>query len=400
MNWNDLATSDLPSLTAYPPISSDLLQLHLLNKNTDIKTPNAIDEPPSSFPQSNSTSRPTQLNDDTFSHPMESLENMIRRHEHKLFSSMIQRCKEETRQRTTRAIDDQLQQQWDKERAAFTKSARGEVSGKKIQDWSSPSPFRSTSINDSLASAANPDPSYMFEHWKIVEQMSRLSVVDTVEQFSRLASNASRQNKSTTSMIAYDSAWQLIANLISVCNSPVDQAKATLSHFCRQFQVNVINRVRQASLVGQNTDSMYRNDVTAKCEVFSRLTVGTADPWAVCFYCLRCGDANAALQALQQVQQLDNSVGKLLAALAHVQGNASCLWDVHSSTIRLDVSDQQDVKKLLEAADVSTTGHKKAVLLLLSGSQNWPFSFEPTEGFQTIEEIGRASCRERVLNLV
>jgi Nup93/Nic96 len=387
MDWNNLAASDLPSLTAYPPVTSSFLQFQLSSKNTDVKTPNAVDAL-FSRRQPNSTSQPTQLNEDALSPQMESLENLILQHEHTMFASMIQRCTDETRQKTTKAVDDQLQRQRDQERAVFTQSTRGEIVGKKIQELSRTSPFFSNGSNDYATSLVKPDPTFTLEHWKIVERMSRLSVVDSVEQFSRLASNASRQNKNVTSMIAYASAWQLTANLVTVYvrNSPVDQARATLSHFCKQFQVNVINRVRQAALAGQNTHSMFPNDLTAQCEVFSRLAVGTTDPWAVCFYCLRCGDAKAALQTLDQIQQVDKAVERLLVAMANTQGGSPCLWDVQAPKIRLDRSDQQTVNKLLEDADVSISGHKKAVLLLLSGSKVWPFNFEPTEGFQTIED--------------
>ena len=389
MNWNDLASSDLPSLTVYPPETSNLMQTLLSDKNTTTKTPSVLDDL-LSFRQANATGasmlQPNLLNDETFSPPIETLENLIQRHEQTLLSTLVQHCTDETRQRTTKDIDDQLQQQWDKERAAFTRNSRGELIGKKSQEWLSPSPFRSTVIHDSISKSEKIDPNFVLSHLKIVEGMSQGSIMDSVEQFSRLATDESRKNKNATQMMAYESAWQLIANLVSVDHSPADQARATLRHFCKQFQVTVVNRVRQASLVGQNTNSIYSNDLTAQCEVFSRLTVGTTDPWAVCFYCLRCGDANAAFHALKQVQPLDEAVGRSLLKMVRAQGNSTCLWDVQASIVRLDRSDQHHVVTLFESPDNSTNVHKKAVLLLLSGNKPWPFNFEPTEGFQTIED--------------
>jgi nuclear pore complex protein Nup93 len=341
----------------------------------------------SSFRHPNSKSTLNRQNNDAFSHPLDSLENMIQQFEQTLFSAMIQRCTDETRQKTNKAIDDQMQKQWDKERALFLSSTHGKVIGKKIEECPNASSLFCAGITDSSAILAKPDPSFTFSHWKVVERMHQMNITDVTEQFSRLASHALLKNESATSIVAYESAWQLISHLVCVRNSPVDQARATLTHFCRQFQLNVINRVRQASLVGQNTDSIYSNDLTAKCEVFSRLVVGTTDPWAVCFYCLRCGDANAALQALEQVQLLDEAVGRLLLAMTYAQGNSSCLWDIQASVVRLDRSHQHEVNKLLETTDDSTAGFKKAVLLLLSGNEPWPFNFEPTEGFQTIEDF-------------
>ena len=386
MDWDELASSELPSITVIPPAASNLSQFQQSNKNAvfaTTTTTNPLDTL-SALHQPNST----HSNDDPFRPAMETLDDLIRRYEYQLFSSTIQRYHDETRQRTAEAIDNQLQQQWDKVRDNFTKNSRGEINGKKNHEWSKSSPFHTSDFDASLA---KPDPSFILAHWRIVERMNRSTILDCIEKFSHLSSDASRQNRNSSSMMAYESAWQLVACLVGARNSPIDQARGTLTHFCQQFQVNVINRVRRASLAGQNTDSIYTNDFTAQCEVFTRLTVGTTDPWAVCFYCLRCGDANAALPALEQIPQLDEAVRRLLVAMTRAQGNSSCLWDGRASILRLDRSDQETVGKQLEDFDaraVSTTGseYKTAVLQLLSGSKPWPFTFEPKEGFQTIED--------------
>jgi Nup93/Nic96 len=389
MDWSDLASSDLPSLTDYPPAASNSLHDQLSNGTTDVTATalNALsmNDGIKNLPHVQPTNA-AQPNDLPWI-PKDRLDDVIRRYDHNLSASMMQQWRDETRQQTASAVDHQLRQCWEKERASFTKEMAKNQSVKKPQGYLGSSPFRSNS-STALATDIKPDPSFIVEHYKVVERMSRQNISATVDQFMQIAMDASYQSK-IPMMTAYKSAWQLVANLVTVRNSPVDQAKAILSHLCQQFLVSVTNRVRSASLSGQNTNSSYLNDITALCDVFTRLTMGNSNPWAVCFYCLRCGDVNAALCALDPLQP-EEPIRRLLTVLARLQGNAPCLWDSQGAILCYNQNDRQFVDELFVADGNrdkgSTNIHKNAVLTLLAAKAPWSFSFEAMEGFQTIED--------------
>jgi Nup93/Nic96 len=387
MDWNDLASNNLPVPS---------LQLQFSNRSSKA-TASELSALWAGDGVVNTTLEDANLLKDTQStetndiprRSIESLEEMIQRHERGLLSSLLQHCNDETRQKTNKAVDHQLQEMWNEERTLFSKDSFGGLNyhgriGDRSAELPASSPFHSLM----MANMFEPDSTYVLEYWKIVERMSVQNINDSIEEFSRLAWDLSRPNK-PPSMIAYTSAWHLMADLIQSSNAPVDQAKAMLSHFCKQYLVTVANRVRQASLVGQDTESMYLNDVAAQCAAFTRLTIGNIDPWAVCFYCLRCGDANAALYAMERLHT-DASIHRLLSAMARTQGTASCIWDSPDSPLCLDASDRRTVTTLLERYNddnASKNVYKEAVLTLLSANTAWPFNLEASEGFKTIEDF-------------
>jgi nuclear pore complex protein Nup93 len=195
----------------------------------------------------------------------------------------------------------------------------------------------------------------------------------------------------------YATAWQLIAHLVKVPDSPVDQACGALTHFCKQYQVYLTDYVRQASLSGHDattTTKSYRNTLVIKCFAFAKLKSGLLTTtnkeedllWSVLYYCLRCGDAVAAEEVAQEVTSPTLApVQRIIATMAHNQRES--LWE--AGPPRLALEDQRAVEDLLERAkhqEVGRNFHQIGVLTLLSGAGQ-PVTSETVEGFKTIEDF-------------
>lgn len=454
MDWNDLASSALPSLSDNNNISGsgphgwnlNLSQLQvagqsLLHGSSGISMGDPFGnsrfavagEAQQGISGSRSdpfaTAPGAMLQQATHNHhhrPLESLEDAIQRHEEEMLSSIIQRCTDETRQSTAAAIEAQLQAAWEADRAVWVKelvgtgslggaaatvSAASSNTKSNIVGLLAASPFRSSAGPNqnqrfqppgaAVFDTAKPDPALVQAHWKVVQQMRQERIADVIDNFARVAdATAGPQNhRNSSAILGYASAWQLAGNLVLVPHSPVDQAKATLAHFCKQFQVVVTNRVRQAALAGQDTSSAYTHDLAAQCETFTRLTVGAVDPWAVLYYCLRCGDAVAAMEVLRQIST-DPALQRIVDVMAQAQGNAACMWESRNSLFRLDPSDRRVVGDLLEhtkRTDPVSNIHQMGVYSLFSASSSQPVTSETIDGFKTIEDYLTGSLWKAVL---
>lgn len=424
MDWDELASSELPTLSSgrggsssYHP-NLQLLQPRDAGHNSDpfstSHSSQAQGSTSAAFLSSFAASPAVPQPQARHHRPLESLEEAIQRHEQKMLASIIQRCADETRQRTSAAIEAQLQSAWERDRAVWIKETVGSrfMEG---ADATTNTPHRSNNVGLLTASQFYPsspnrihpgatsslDSAFVQSHWKVVQQMGKMPVADVVDQFSRVAIDAALPNhRSSTAIMGYSSAWQLAANLVQVPHTPVDQARAALAHFCKQFQGVVTNRVRQAALAGHDTASGHSNDLAAQCETFSRLTSGTADPWGVLYYCLRCGDAVAAVDALQRTPA-DLALQRILDVMAAAQGNAACVWESRNAPFRLDPSDRRVLSDLLDHAkradSASISIHQLGVYSILSESGSQPVTSENVEGFKTIEDYLTASIWNAVL---
>ena len=389
MDWSDLASTALPTLPEY---RSSVFHQSDCEPNPPTMPQLAAVLPSSSAPSENYRS-------------VESLDAFIDRHEREVLSTLLQRCTDETHQRTSQTAEAHMQATWERERAVALKEIIGSRSLSGLWSFSSAAaasnrfglserthvallaatPFGAASSEKT--SRINLDPTLVLDHLKVVERIGDLSSSEIIEHFERLASDAVARCQFSSTMMGYVSAWQLLSHLAGASPSPFDQAKATLSHFCKQFQVTVSNRVSQASLAGQDTTSSYSNDIAAQCQTYSRVMTGDTDPWTIGFFCLRCGDATAALQVLHPIAE--PLVVRILSSMAHIQGNAVCIWDQKFEFPLLDSSDRRLLGNLLgESAPTSSMNvYKKAVISLLAANSPWPFSFKSTEGLTTIEDF-------------
>jgi Nup93/Nic96 len=358
------------------------------------------------FQNNESSNRNNVTISDEVHRPAESLDALVDRYERNALSVLLQRYTDETRQRTTQAVEAQMQSLWERERAVCLKEVVGSHSLEGLGSVAFADPASKVQgLNESshvALMAATPfgteyeencismklDPALVQAHWEVVRGIGKLNTSEVIAQLERVASDSLERNQLSSSMMGYVSVWHLISNLAVAPPFPFDQAKAALSHFCKQFQVTLTNRVRRASLAGQDTTSSYSNDLAAQCEAFSRLTTGNTDPWTVGFFCLRCGDASAALQVLTSISE--PSVHRMLSSMTQMQGNMACIWDQSTIPLRLNSADRRAVRTLLDdnfPTDRPSNLFKKAVLSLLAANSSWPFSFEETEGLKTVEDF-------------
>ena len=381
--------------------------------------------------------------------PLESLEDVIKRHENELMDGIVSRMEEETRRTTDAAVEAQLQAAWEADRAAWMQEHCGMMggtsttaatttaltplalgnggaaaSGGRLVD-ASLSPYRSPDPRGFLSgpTAGTPlEESLVQAHLKVVQNMKKSSTngvsTSTIEEFVRILEG--RPDPPTQ---GYSAAWHLVAQLMRSSGSnhnsnsaAVSQAKATLAHFCQQYRTHVLTTVRRSA--ASTSSSRYANDVTAQCEAYARLQLGgnfttapssaSSPPWPVIYFCLRCGDAVAALEAVQTAAgggaMMDPAVERIVATLARAQGNdASSLWESATVTANdgggggllrlLDPTDMQSLADLLDSAkrmeqqpNNDNKVHEMGVYALLSAASDQPISSDTVEGFRRIED--------------
>lgn len=377
----------------------------------------------------------------------ESLQDMLGRHEQDILNKIILQTEAETRQRTDQLVERQLQQAWEKERDCWiqelvgTRNLRGaantntsttapgmaplqssgssghghttlSVRPSEAQTWSQssapPSSYNhhGSSIVGTREEPSGPaDPRVVQAHLSVVQEEIKgeptpRQLEQAVEKFQKLTDPASGSPMESS----YASAWQLVSQLIKVHkHSPVDQAMAALVHFCQQFQMLVVNRVRRGALAHQDMSvpTLYANDMAGQCAAFCKLTLGATDsPWPVLFYCLRCGDAVAAKEVLSKSTislsgDAQAALNRILTAMAQGQRNACCFWN--AGPPRIDAGDRQMVADLLEHSKnmESKDMHQTGVYALLSGMASYPTS-ETVLGFSAIEDY-LCSCLWKAL---
>jgi Nup93/Nic96 len=402
MDWSDFASAALPKLDDY---ESSGFQRAKQDSRPFAPPSSSLSFPNVPFSNNGTSNLKNNLaKPDEVHRPAESLDELIGRYEQEALSAVLRRCTDETRQRTTQAVEAQMQSMWERERAVWLKEIIGSHSlgglGSSasagnaskypgLNERSQVALLAATPFGSEYAEAISSmklDPAIVREHWNVVRGVGEKSITEIIAQLESVASDSLTRAQLSSSTLGYVSVWHLMSNLVVAPSSPFEQAKATLSHFCKQFQGTVTSRVRHASLAGQDTSSSYSNNLAAQCEAYSRLMTGNTDPWTVCFFCLRCGDAAAALQVLTSISQ--PSVHRILSSMALVQGNMACIWDQRSA-FRLDSSDRRAVISLVDdnpSTDTSSNVYKKAVLSLLAANSPWPFSLEATEGLKTIED--------------
>lgn len=162
---------------------------------------------------------------------------------------------------------------------------------------------------------------------------------------------------------ADSSAWRLLGNVIA------RNEFGALSYYCHQFQEIVKAKVRGATASGQDISTPYSlsNGIAKVVASYVKLTTNiTSSPWPIVFYCLRCGDATAALHVLDAANtQVDPSLHQIVSILSQAQGSLSCLWDA-SIPPAIPEPVRQAVAALFERNKDSSDPYYVASLALLS----------------------------------
>jgi hypothetical protein len=168
-----------------------------------------------------------------------------------------------------------------------------------------------------------------------------------------------------TTTTADSCAWKMLENIVASNNH------GALSFYCHQFVDIVKTRVREATAAGQNTSMPYSlsNGMAQIVASYVKLTTNiTTSPWPVVYYCLRCGDATAALHVLDVTNnQVNPFVRRIIAALDQAQGNSPCIWNAATPPV-ISVTDRQAAAELYDRTkhQDSTDPFHLACLALLS----------------------------------
>mmetsp|Transcript_18969 Transcript_18969/g.21437 ORF Transcript_18969/g.21437 Transcript_18969/m.21437 type:complete len:871 (+) Transcript_18969:38-2650(+) len=333
------------------------------------------------------------------------IEEVVRRHRDGMLERILKDQRGETQRLLDKAVERQIEEDWEEERTWWRKELVGDRNlvdatninthniGGKVRDprfdgesnFSTPrerglliTEFGDGNRNTSGSSfATGCDPKAMKDHLEIVKRTQETSdLKQAIADFERLARDSSN---------GYHNAWLLLGCMIPSMQNPINGAQGALSHFCRQYQRIINNHVKSASLSGQDiSTSINYGGCSAMAEMIAsyvKLTSGSnASVWEILYYCLRCGDAQAAKVVLDVTPYFSEQpiVSHILNQLSQRQGAAYCMFEVGSPMIssgdRFDILNLYEKSKNLE----TNSTHKLGVLALLCGQR--------LESFSTVED--------------
>lgn len=267
------------------------------------------------------------------------------------------------------------------------------------------------------------DPYFIREHGLIIQDLTRHMPDKVASKFGQLALRAGTTTPLTPVQAGYATAWKWMEHLLqhqqlrwSINRGPkldtIDQAIATLHHLSLQFYGQVENTVRIAVAAGQSNliQPTYYDPIAIQCQAYTKLLFGAQalhTPWAVLYYCLRCGSGSVAALDVWQVSKplatisdtVADSITRLLVAMKP--------WGQPSpgDPPRLSISDRHIVADYLQSLQQDSGGqgpeneanhqasvHQVGFLALLSGTGTLP-NDSNVHGFSTIEDFlfGRIS---------
>jgi hypothetical protein len=278
-------------------------------------------------------------------------EERINDHIENLVNNCIKTQQEETR----RIVDDLYEKRVQKAHDARMKRYIAELHGNRTLGGSSNTTTPLSSM--SLHVTQDLDPAQVSPYLQTVYMWNR-SPQAPLEQVLLAFSNLA-----TTT--AGSCAWKMLENIIASNNH------GALAFYCHQFADIVKTRVREATATGQDTSMPYSlsNSMAQIVASYVKLTTNiTTTPWPIVYYCLRCGDATAALHVLDATNnQVNPFVRRILAALSQAQGNFPCIWDAARPPIT-SVADRQaaaDLYDRLKHQDSTDPFHLACLALLI-----------------------------------
>jgi hypothetical protein len=226
-----------------------------------------------------------------------SVEQMLLQHRNGIMEGILQKERERTRRKSEALVARQLQEDWENEKACWLKETVGARtlggSGNVImplqlesnsssypQLTAGPSQYRDVAMGGPSLSTLR--DGLVQEHLAIVKSISgSSSIPDLVSKLQK------RQASSSAQESCYSDACQLLSCMIPRYTSAIDGALGALVHFCKQFQSLVTNRVRMASLAGQDvsTPQNYGSGMANTVAAYVKLEFGaTASVWYVLYF--------------------------------------------------------------------------------------------------------------------
>jgi hypothetical protein len=238
----------------------------------------------------------------------------------------------------------------------------------------------------------------------MVEEFTNLAAVQTTSSSSSLELHLVGQPPHSSAH-EYVSAWKIIARLMDGGNSissssPVERARLTALALGQRYREHMMMRLGQlqqppsaASPVGRNNN----NDLKQQAVEFQNTFVmGDPSIWPALYFCLRVGDAQAAIALIEQQRgsglDVDPAVVSLLHVLATCQGSvADSVWEKNLDYLFFDRHQVVAVLDLLETM-TGNPHHNKyeaGVYSLLAGAT--PVLSETLEGLMTTEDYSYTS---------
>ena len=283
--------------------------------------------------------------------PEERLDDHVQR----LFTKYLRMEQDESR----RIVDALYEKRAQEDHDARMKRYVAELHGNRTLGGSSHTPFSSVTLVGMTTDTQDLDPTIVGPYLEIVYSWNR-NRQEPLEQVLRAFQNLSQTP-------ADSCAWRLLEDIIA------RNDVGALSFYCHQFQQIVKARVRNATTAGQDISAPYSlsHGMAQVVASYVKLTTNnTTSPWPIVYYCLRCGDAAAALHVLDATNtQVDPALRQIVSSLSQAQGSLSCVWDAPvppaiSSTVRQAVAALYDRTKHLD----STDPYHVASLALLSAT--------------------------------
>ena len=226
-----------------------------------------------------------------------SVEDMLRQHRDGIMERILQRERDHTRRKSQELVEKQLQEDWQKERVWWLKEIVGTRTlggssslvlrkpdgrtGASLQALPGPLSYRG-SVSDT-SSLAKLDTHSVQAHLEVVKSINNIgSLSELVSKFQKIPDSGSAHGN------VYTTAWQLLASMLPNLSSPIHGASGALVHFCKQFQNVVINRVRAASLAGQDVSApqSYGTGFVSTVATYVKLEFGDRRSiWHVLYFC-------------------------------------------------------------------------------------------------------------------
>ena len=144
--------------------------------------------------------------------------------------------------------------------------------------------YSGTSSQKNSLYATGCDPKAMQEHLAIVKDIQPnsdpLQVIASFEQLANVETFGG----------GYKNAWMILSSMLPKLQSPIGAAQGALSHFCKQYQTIITNRVKSASLSGQDISTPVHygasSSMASTIASYVKLISGSnASVWEILYYC-------------------------------------------------------------------------------------------------------------------
>ena len=253
------------------------------------------------------------------------IEAVVRKHRDGMLERILKDQREQTQTLLDAAVEQQVQDDWEEERKWWRTELVGD---RNLVDATNPGIANSSSgyLNPSTSSSStsggikqrlllgqgstsNPttkgllaadysgsssqknslyatgcDPKAMQEHLAIVKDIQPnsdpLQVIASFEQLANVDTFGG----------GYKNAWMILSSMLPKLQSPIGAAQGGLSHFCKQYQTIITNRVKSASLSGQDISTPVHygasSSMASTIASYVKLISGSnASVWEILYYC-------------------------------------------------------------------------------------------------------------------